>query len=48
MYIILGLFVACSISVEFFLLESPMFLLKKAPEKALVIFNKMAHVNHRE
>lgn len=45
MFILLGLFFVGSVSVELFLLETPMFLLKKHPEAAIAILNKMAKIN---
>lgn len=48
MYILLGLFIVVAIAIEYFLLETPMFLLKKQPEMAFITLNKMAKVNTRE
>jgi hypothetical protein len=48
MFILFGMFAVCSLSVQFLLLESLMFLLKKYPEKALTAFNKIARLNKRE
>jgi hypothetical protein len=45
MFIILALFAGGSLAVELFLLETPMFLLKKKPEEAIAILNKMAKIN---
>lgn len=47
MYILLVLFIVVAVAIEYLLLETPMFFLKKQPELAFVTLNKMAKVNSK-